>query len=75
MSTAFPFTIPRRLALSTGLRLIQWARRPATASEARSHVLVQRREARLRSRVRQNSLAEQRERDVVRYLSHVRPFV
>lgn len=75
MTTAFPFTIPRRWALNTGMKLIRWARRPATGTEARRRKAALRRDARLRAHARDQRIREMRDRDVVRYLSEVRPFI
>lgn len=75
MSTTFPFTYPRRWALSTGMKLIRWARRPATTAEDRRRKSERKREARLRAYARDQRIRELRERDIVRYLSQVRPYV
>lgn len=75
MSTTFPFTYPRRLALSTGVKLIRWARRPAATSETRRLKADRRRQNRLRAHARDQRVRELRERDIVRYLSQVRPFI
>ncbi|WP_137825281.1 hypothetical protein [Brevibacterium sp. 2SA] len=72
MSTTFAFTFPRRVALSAGLRLVRWARRPHTAVTQRD---VDRRIAEVSSLAAREELARRRERDVARYLWHVRPFV
>ena len=71
MSTTFPFTYPRRWALTTGMKLIRWARRPAPTAETRRLKAARRQQARLR----EQRVREQRERDIVRYLSQVRPFI
>lgn len=71
MSTAFPFTFPRRIALSTGLRLIEWARRPdasATASVTAHH----RRALEVERLALEEALTDHRQRHVDRYLSEVR---
>lgn len=75
MSTAFPFTYPRRVALSAGLKLIQWARRPAVSSKDRKQVAQDRRDAQFRRLARDQWVTEQREREVARYLYHVRPMI
>jgi transposase len=75
VSTTFPFTYPRRWALSTGVKLIRWARRPATTADDRRRKSERRREAQLRAYQRDQRLRELRERDIVRYLSQVRPYV
>lgn len=75
MTTAFPFTLPRRWALSTGMKLIRWARRPATSTEVRRQKAARRYDARLRAYARDQRIRELRDRDVVRYLSEVRPFI
>ena len=75
VTTAFPFTWPRRWALSTGMKLIRWARRPATSTEMRRQRHARRYDARLRAYARDQRIREMRDRDVVRYLSLVRPFI
>ncbi|GGC25252.1 MULTISPECIES: hypothetical protein [Brevibacterium] len=75
MSTTFPFTYPRRWALSTGMKLIRWARRPAPTPESRRLKVARRQQARLREHAREQRVRELRERDIVRYLSQVRPFI
>ena len=75
MTTAFPFTLPRRWALSTGMKLIRWARRPATSTEVRRQKAARRYDARLRAYERDQRIRDLRDRDVVRYLSEVRPFI
>ncbi|WP_193072081.1 MULTISPECIES: hypothetical protein [unclassified Brevibacterium] len=75
MSTAFPFTYPRRIALSTGLKLIQWARRPTTTTEDRLQAARERRNAQIRQLAREERVKEQRERDVAKYLYYVRPMI
>lgn len=75
VSTTFPFTYPRRWALSTGMKLIRWARRPATTAEDRRQKMARRRDARLRAYARDERIRQMRERDIIRYLSQVRPFV
>lgn len=75
MSTAFPFTYPRRVALSAGLKLIQWARRPAVSSKDRKQVALDRRDAQFRRLARDQWVTEQREREIARYLYHVRPMI
>lgn len=73
MTTAFPFTFPRRWALSTGMKLIRWARRPAT--EVRRQKAARRYDARLRAHARDQRIRQMRDRDVARYLREVRPFI
>ena len=75
MSTTFPFTYPRRWALTTGMKLIRWARRPAPTAETRRLKAARREQARLREHAREQRVREQRERDIVRYLSQVRPYI
>ena len=75
MSTTFPFTYPRRWALSAGMKLIRWARRPAPTPETRRMQATRRQQARLREHAREQRVRELRERDIVRYLSQVRPFI
>ena len=75
MSTTFPFTYPRRWALTTGMKLIRWARRPAPTAETRRRKAARRQQARLREHAREQRVRELRERDIVRYLSQVRPFI
>lgn len=75
MSTAFAFTFPRRLALSTGLRLIRWARRPQTRGWERTQTATNRRIAEVNRLARLEALAERRDRDRDLYFSQVRPFV
>ncbi|MGO3024224.1 MAG: hypothetical protein ACTIIH_13455 [Brevibacterium sp.] len=75
MSTTFPFTYPQRWALSTGMKLIRWARRPAPTPETRRMQATRRQQARLREHAREQRVRELRERDILRYLSQVRPFV
>ncbi|WP_434595170.1 hypothetical protein [Brevibacterium sp. 1718] len=75
MSTTFPFTYPRHWALSTGMKLIRWARRPAPTPESRRLKVALRQQARLREHAREQRVRELRERDIVRYLSQVRPFI
>ncbi len=72
MSTTFPFTIPRRLALSTGLKLIEWARRPESAVDAGIATASRRRLTHIRRLAHVEAVGAQRERDVDRYLSEVR---
>ncbi len=72
MSTTFPFTIPRRLALSTGLKLIEWARRPEATAAPMTVTANVRRLSDLRRLAHAGATAEQREHDVDRYLSEVR---
>ncbi len=75
MSTTVAFTFPRRVALSAGLRLVRWARRPHVASAAVTQRDVDRRIAEVSSLAAREELARRRERDIARYLWHVRPFV
>ena len=75
MSTTFSFTYPRRWALSTGMKLIRWARRPAPTAETRRLKAARRQQARLREHAREQRARELRERDIVRYLSQVRPYI
>lgn len=75
MSTAFPFTYPRRVALSAGLKLIQWARRPAVTAKDPDQVALDRRNAQFRRLARDERVKEQREREVTRYLYQVRPMI
>lgn len=75
MSTAFPFTYPRRIALSTGLKLIQWARRPRAATKDRVLAARERRNAQFRQLARDERVKEQREREVAKYLYYVRPMI
>ncbi len=57
------------------MKLIRWARRPATSAESRRQKTARRQEARLRAFRRDQLISEQRDRDLVRYLSQVRPFI
>ncbi|WCE41894.1 hypothetical protein PGC08_09625 [Brevibacterium sp. BDJS002] len=75
MSTAFPFTYPRRIALTAGLKLIQWARRPPDTTKDHDRIALERRNARFRRLARDERLQEQREREVTRYLYLVRPMI
>lgn len=75
MSTAFPFTYPRRIALSAGLKLIQWARRPSPTTKDRVQAARERRNARFRQLARDERVKEQREREVANYLYYVRPMI
>ncbi|UVI37724.1 hypothetical protein [Brevibacterium spongiae] len=75
MSTAFQSTYPRRWALSTGMKLIRWARRPATITKTREQKTARRRAARLQAHAAEQRARELRERDILRYLSQVRPFI
>jgi hypothetical protein len=75
VSTTFPFTYPRRWALSTGMKLIRWARRPGPTTETRRRKSAARQQARLREYAREQRVRELRERDIVRYLSQVRPYI
>lgn len=76
MSTVFTFTYPRRVALNAGLKLIQWARRPAAAAKNRNEVTRRdRRQAQLRRLARDERVKEQREREVAKYLYYVRPMI
>ncbi|MGC3022379.1 MULTISPECIES: hypothetical protein [unclassified Brevibacterium] len=75
MSTAFPSTYPRRWALSTGMKLIRWARRPAVTAETRAERSARKQAARLKAHARDQRIRELRERDIVRYLSQVKPYI
>ena len=75
MSTTFAFTYPRRWALSAGMRLIRWARRPAREAETRQQKAARKQQARLRAYAASQRAQELRERDIVRYLSQVRPYI
>lgn len=75
MSTAFPFTYPRRVALNAGLKLIQWARRPTVTTKDRKQAARDRRHAQLRNLARDERVKEQREREVAKYLYYVRPMI
>ncbi|TSI17642.1 hypothetical protein [Brevibacterium aurantiacum] len=64
------------MALNTGLKLIQWARRPTAAAKDRKQVTLRdRRRAQLRRHARDERVKEQRERDVAKYLYYVRPMI
>ncbi|MDN5806125.1 MAG: hypothetical protein L0I80_07570 [Brevibacterium sp.] len=75
MSTAFPITYPRRVALSAGLKLINWARRSVVPAKDRNQVALNRRNAQFRRLARDQRVAEQREREIARYLYEVRPMI
>lgn len=75
MSTTFAFTFPRRIALSAGLRLVRWARRPESASSAQARTALNRRVAEVSGLARREALADRRQRDVDRFLSQVRPIL
>lgn len=57
------------------MKLIRWARRPAPTPETRRLKATRRQQARLREHAREQRVRELRERDIVRYLSQVRPFI
>lgn len=57
------------------MKLIRWARRPAPTPESRRLGATRRQQARLREHAREQRVRELRERDIVRYLSQVRPFI
>lgn len=57
------------------MKLIRWARRPAPTPESRRLRATRRQQARLREHAREQRVRELRERDIVRYLSQVRPFI
>lgn len=75
MSTTLTFTYPRRWALSAGMSLIRWARRPVREAETREKKAVRKQQARLRAYAASQRALELRERDIVRYLSQVRPYI
>lgn len=63
------------MALSAGLRLVRWARRPAVTAEDRRFSAQRRRRAKLRELARDEWVQEQRNRDVAKYLYRVRPMI
>ncbi|MBM6589890.1 hypothetical protein [Brevibacterium sp. RIT 803] len=64
------------MALNTGLKLIQWARRPTAAPKDRKQATHRdRRQAQLHRLARDEQVKEQREREVAKYLYYVRPMI
>ncbi|WP_350271306.1 hypothetical protein AAFP32_07650 [Brevibacterium sp. CBA3109] len=63
------------MALSAGLKLIQWARRPAVTTRDREQVVRNRRHAQFRRLSRDERVKEQREREIAKYLYQVRPMI
>lgn len=57
------------------MKLIRWARRPAPSTEDRRQKAARRQQSRLREHAREQRVRELRERDIVRYLSQVRPYI
>lgn len=64
VSTTFAFTFPRRVALSAGLRLVAWARRPEADATQASRTALNRRIAELSAQARREELEARRNRDL-----------
>lgn len=57
------------------MKLIRWARRPAVTAETRAERSARKQAARLKAHARDQRIRELRERDIVRYLSQVKPYI
>lgn len=69
MSTTFAFTFPRRVALSAGLRLVAWARRPEADATQASRAALKRRVAEVNALARREELEARRDRDLYLFLA------